>query len=102
MRRILIFSAAMLLSIAILFTGRHVSAASTPAALEQELKAADLDFARQTAAHGLDGWMDFFADDASTISSGKVISGKEALRKYYAAVFADKNFTLTWKPTRAE
>lgn len=34
-----------------------------PVALENALRDADLDFARQTAAHRLDGWMDFFADD---------------------------------------
>jgi ketosteroid isomerase-like protein len=88
--------------IAIVRSTASVSAASSSAALEQQLKNADLDFAKQTAARGLDGWMDFFAEDASTISSGRVISGKEALHKYYAAVFANKDFTLTWKPVRAE
>ena len=73
-----------------------------PAALEKELRQADLDFAMQTAARRLDGWMDFFADDASIIHDGQTVTGKNALRAFYQPVFANKDFNLTWSPTYAE
>jgi ketosteroid isomerase-like protein len=60
------------------------------------------DFARQTAARRLDGWMDFFADDASIIHDGQTVTGKNALRAFYQPVFANKDFSLTWSPTHAE
>ncbi|HEY2391293.1 MAG TPA: nuclear transport factor 2 family protein [Candidatus Angelobacter sp.] len=105
MRRVIFLVLITSLATAIIASTRSVPTLANSgnvAKLEQELKNADLDFAKQTAARGLDGWMDFFAEDASTISSGRMISGKEALHKYYAAVFANKDFTLTWKPVRAE
>jgi ketosteroid isomerase-like protein len=73
-----------------------------PAALEKELRDADLDFARQTAARRLDGWMDFFADDASIIHDGRTVTGKDALRAFYQPVFANKDFSLSWSPNHAE
>lgn len=73
-----------------------------PAALEKALRDADLDFARQTVARRLDGWMDFFADDASIIHDGQTVTGKDAVRAFYQPVFANKDFILTWSPSHAE
>ena len=73
-----------------------------PAALEKELRDADLDFARQTAARRLEGWMGFFADDASIIHDGQTVTGKDALRAFYQPIFANKDFNLTWSTTYAE
>jgi ketosteroid isomerase-like protein len=70
--------------------------------LQAELRQADIDFCKQTAARGLEGWMDFFATDAATIHDGKNVVGKDALREFYKPVFAGQNFSLTWTPTRAE
>ncbi len=78
------------------------SATSEPAALEKALRQADLDFARQTAARRLDGWMDFFADNASIIHDGRTVTGKDALRAFYQPVFGNRDFTLTWSPSHAE
>jgi len=72
------------------------------ATLERELRQADTDFARQTAARRLEGWMDSFAADASTIQNGKAITGTPELRKYYEPVFANHDFSLTWTPVHAE
>jgi ketosteroid isomerase-like protein len=69
---------------------------------EQELRDADTDFAKQTAARGLEGWMSFFAADAAIIHDGQTVTGTQALRAFYTPVFANKNFSLTWTPTRAE
>ena len=82
------------------------SQASTPqtlqAQLEQELRNADLAFARATAARRLEGWMEFFADDAAILQNGETVSGKQNLRRYYQPIFANKDFSLTWTPTHAE
>lgn len=105
MRRILFLVLVFVLAGAIILATRSVStmaATANVARFEQELKDADLKFARETAARRLEGWMDFFADDAATIQNGKVITGKAALRDFYKEIFAGKNFTLTWKPTKAE
>ena len=106
MRRILIFLFVISLSI----SAARVAAQSSPSGargakqerLQKQLRDADLAFAKQTAERRLDGWMDFFAEDATTIHDGKTVVGKDALRRYYEPVFADKNFSLSWTPTRAE
>ena len=105
--RIMICS--VLLGTALLVSGQSQSPAaaaqsanSRQAALEQQLRDADLEFCRQTAARRLDGWMDFFADDASILQNGKTVSGKADLRKHYEPMFANKDFTLTWTPVHAE
>jgi ketosteroid isomerase-like protein len=105
MRRL--FAGLFLLAFGVIFIAiakpaATVFSAGSPAALEKELKDADLEFARQTAARRLEGWMDFFADDAATIHDGKTVTGKQALRAYYEPVFADKDFTLVWTPAKAE
>ena len=111
MRRTFVFLAVILLSVAAISMKKPIATAPTqsggaaalePSALEKQLRDADLAFAKQTAARGLEGWMDFFADDASTIHDGKTVTGKPALRAYYAPVFANKDFSLTWTPSRAE
>jgi ketosteroid isomerase-like protein len=68
----------------------------------KKISAGDIDFARETAARRLDGWMDFFADDASIIHDGQTVTGKDALRTFYQPVFANKDFNLTWSPNHAE
>src|SRR3954469_586731 len=63
-------------------TSRPLAPAAQASIWEQELRDADFDFARQTAARRLEGWMDFFADDASTIHDGQTVTGKDALRAF--------------------
>ena len=83
-------------------TSRPLSPSAQASIWEQELRDADLDFARQTAARRLDGWMSFFANDASIIHDGQTVTGKDALRAFYQPIFANKDFNLTWSPTYAE
>lgn len=83
-------------------TSRPLSPAAQASIWEQELRDADLDFARQTAARRLEGWMDFFADDASIIHDGQTVTGRQALHAFYQPVFASKEFSLAWSPTHAE
>jgi ketosteroid isomerase-like protein len=83
-------------------TSRPLSPTAQASIWEQELRDADLDFARQTAARRLEGWMSFFADDASIIHDGQTVTGKDALLAFYQPVFANKDFNLTWSPNHAE
>jgi ketosteroid isomerase-like protein len=83
-------------------TSRPLSPTAQASIWEQELRDADLDFAKQTAARRLEGWMDFFADDGSIIHDGQTVTGKAALRAFYTPLFENKDFNLTWSPTHAE
>jgi ketosteroid isomerase-like protein len=69
---------------------------------EKELRDADIAFARATAQRRIIGWMEFFADDAAIIREGKTLTGKAAIRELYAPIFANKDFSLSWVPTKAE
>ena len=106
MRLLFIFLFAFSLAAATVAAQKPTSCPLSPAAQasiwEQELRQADLDFARQTAARRLEGWMDFFADDASVIHDGQAVTGKDALRAFYQPIFANKDFSLTWSPTYTE
>lgn len=63
----------------------------------------DEQFAAATAAKGLDGFLSFFADNATILPrKGPLIVGREAIRKYYAAMFAEPGFSFTWSPLRAD
>ena len=106
MHRVMIVLAVLTLAVGGIATRKQLSAApvqaTNAAALEKELRNADLDFAKQTASRRLEGWMDFFADDASNIHDGVTVTGKSALRAWYEPIFANKDFNLTWTPTHAE
>lgn len=64
---------------------------------------ADRQFAAAAKARGLDGWMEFMADDAVRLQrlGGKAVQGKAAVRKVDAAIFADPTRQLVWEPTEA-
>jgi ketosteroid isomerase-like protein len=68
----------------------------------KELMEADRAFDAATAARGLDGWMSYFADDARINQQPKEIVGKAALREFYSAMFARKEFSIRWQPVYAE
>jgi ketosteroid isomerase-like protein len=70
--------------------------------IEKQLRDADLAFAKATSERRLDGFMEFFAADAAIMQDGKTITGTEGIHSYYAPLFADSNFTLSWTPTKAE
>ena len=80
-----------------------LSAALLPAAdVAQRLMDADRAFDAATAQNGLDGWMSFFAEDARLNHRSGEIAGKADLRKFYAGMFALKQFSLRWQPLHAE
>ncbi|MCU0245868.1 MAG: DUF4440 domain-containing protein [Bryobacter sp.] len=64
---------------------------------------ADLAFARETAARGVEGWMNWFAPNASILVPGAgPVRGKEQLRPRFEKMFAQPGFKLSWKPESAE
>jgi ketosteroid isomerase-like protein len=90
---------------ALLAAGSSAKAApKKQAAAMKAIEQADLDFCAATKAKGLDGWMSYFADDATAFPSGKpLIHGKAALREYYAAaIFATPGLTIDWRPVKAD
>lgn len=66
------------------------------------LMEADRAFDRETAARGLDGWMNWFAEDARIETGKAVIEGKLALREYYSKMFAEREFRIHWWPVQAD
>ncbi len=68
----------------------------------QALLDADKAFDQATAECGLDGWMSSIADHARINARDGVLEGKAAHRKDYSGMFAQKNFSIRWKPLYAE
>lgn len=98
--------AALVLSVALVGAAQDQSPAirqgKTQARLEKQLRDADLAFAKATHERRIEGLMEFFADDGAIIQDGKALTGKPAIREFYTPVFADKSFSLSWVPTKAE
>jgi ketosteroid isomerase-like protein len=77
-------------------------AAKGPESGAKVLLQADEDFAKTTAAKGLEGWLSFFAPDARIFPPGEgVIEGLPAIKAYYAKVGFDPR-DLGWKPAGGE
>src|SRR5205807_7163812 len=70
--------------------------------MEKQWRDTDLEFSKQTGIRRLEAWMEFFADDAAIIRDGKTITGKQSIRELYAPLFANKEFSLSWIPTKVE
>lgn len=68
--------------------------------LREQLMQVDRKFAASASERGLDGWMEFMADDAVRLpkQGAKAIVGKSEIRKADAALFADKARQLLWEP----
>ena len=62
----------------------------------------DRAFNRATAARGIDGWVEFAAEDSAFMPEGAAfVRGKDAIRAFYAGMFSRKGFSLTWEPIEA-
>ena len=62
---------------------------------------ADRAFYEATAERGVDGWIDFFAEDGRQIVVGTVIEGKGAIRDLMAPAFTSGS-ALQWTPSFAD
>src|SRR4051812_44594775 len=75
----------------------------TSIATEGSLMQADRDFATETHARGIDGWMSFYARDAIRIRyRGNMVKGFDAIRKFDSPGISDTTSTLNWEPTDAQ
>src|SRR5258706_8317785 len=70
-------------------------------ATEADLFLADRDFNKATQEKGLEGWMQFMADDVILLR-GKPVFGKDAVRATIKSDWDEPGYSLTWEPTRAE
>lgn len=67
------------------------------------LMRADVEFAKAAQARRLEGWMSYFADDATIFPPGQdLLTGKDKLREHYAKMWGDPDFNLEWKPVMAD
>src|SRR3954467_2763065 len=74
----------------------------TSSATEASLMQADRDFATATHAHGIEGWMSFYAPDAIRIRyRGNMVKGFGEIRKFDEPGISDSTTILNWEPTDA-
>ena len=67
---------------------------------EQAIRQAEADFEAARAAKGLEGWLSFFADDATDIAAGAPIADKTAMRARLKKRW--NNFVLKWQPVKVK
>ncbi len=73
------------------------------AAEREALLEADRAFARETAARGVEGWLDFHLEDAHNVpAAGPAVVGHALIRERMAAFLADTTQFFTWEPVFAE
>src|SRR5262245_24366693 len=79
-------------------SGNHRSTAPRSTG-EQELRAADTNFAKDVAARGLDAWIEAFDEHGSqTDDELRPITGHGAIRAHMRGYFADPANELQWEP----
>ena len=70
--------------------------------LRATLMETDRAFNRATQARGVDGWVEFAAEDAVFMPDAvDFVRGKDAVRTFYTPMFSRKGFSLTWEPIEA-
>ena len=87
-----------LLALALAITGVFGKAnAETDGAAK--LRGLEAEFVKATAERGLDGFMSYFAEDASEVENGgEIVTGKANIRKS----LEPWDVNLTWTPVKAE
>ena len=98
-----------MLKLSSLFAGLGFIAVGWGAALidvaseRRKLMDVDVAFSRETAERGLEGFLSYFADDATIFpSNAPIVSGKTGIRAHYARAFSAPGFMMSWKPVRAD
>ncbi len=78
---------------------RNVNASAEEAAI----RATDANWLAAASAHDLERILPFWADDATILPPGApAVVGKEAIRQYVSAAFANPGFSITWKTDKVE
>lgn len=70
--------------------------------LEERMKEADRAFFADTEARGIEGWLDWYADDgARVVPGGPIVQGKQGIRMLDTPLLANPNLSLRWQPKDA-
>ncbi len=71
---------------------------------KNEIMETESDFAKMAAEVGIsEAFLEYAADDAVLFRNGKLVTGKEEIKKYFGAAENPKNkIGLTWKPDFVE
>src|SRR5438309_11889616 len=66
---------------------------------EQAIRKAEADFETARAAKGLEGWLSFFAEDATDIAAGGPMADKAAMRARPEQRW-NNDLILKWRPVK--
>jgi ketosteroid isomerase-like protein len=67
----------------------------------EEMLAADRAFASATAERGIEGWLEYFADDGAVYRADEIARGRDAIRRVTGPLLADTTVRLVWEPDEA-
>lgn len=76
--------------------------AAGPAALAEQVRAAETAFAQSMADRRLDAFAGFVADDAVFVNGGKPLRGKAAVLEHWTRFFERPVAPFAWKPEIVE
>jgi ketosteroid isomerase-like protein len=73
------------------------------AGAEGEILRAEIEFCRETAVEGSDGWAQWFAEDGSQLPEGKKpVTGQEDIRNNMKGFLATPGLVFYWNASHAE
>ena len=101
--RLAVLTACCLASITAGCSSQPQPAADTRAADEAAIREADAAWSKAFGAMQLDAAVSYNADDATMLPPNMpAASGKDAIRKIYAQLFAIPGFSIGWQPEKVE
>jgi len=75
----------------------------TRAADERAIRDNEAEALKAGAAKDLERFVSFYADDAAMFATGTpMVTGKDAIRKTWGALFATPGFSISFQPTKVE
>lgn len=89
-------------SLAALFIATLSGAMAQDTGPKNEVADADRAFCQSTRQKGLEGWVEWFAENAALPQFNPPPVGKDGIRKAYAASFQVKDLDFQWWPDKAE
>src|SRR5947208_16409510 len=87
--------------IAVVVVGGIAASKMQPQGNEQAIRQAEADFEAARAAKGLEGWLSYFADDATDIAAGAPIADKSAMRARLQKRW-NNDLLLKWQPVQVK
>ena len=69
----------------------------------EAVRKADADWVKAVSERDIEHAMEFYVDDAEWLQPKiPIITGKDAIRKFWEGYFAGPDYGLTWKPIKVE